>query len=467
LKDCRHATAGGYVKIPAPMHPTYKIYSVREITQIFRAILEAEPMLQDVWVEGEISNFARPSSGHLYFTLKGDDSQIKGAIFRPAADRFRSLLKNGDAVLVHGRLNIYEGRSEYQIVADRVVAAGAGALQLAFERLKEQLAAEGLFDPLYKKPLPKFPQKIGVVTSATGAAIRDILRLLQKRYPAVEVLMFPTLVQGEGAAEDIAHAIACLNRLPDIDLLIVGRGGGSIEDLWAFNEEMVARAIFASRIPVVSAVGHETDVTIADFVADYRAPTPSAAVEHIVPDQGELRRRIAALEARLKRSIAGQLDLARTRLVNTRNRISPARQVDSLNRVQQTIDQLEIRSQRAMTQQLAHQRQRLERSNADLVHLNPTSRIHDLRARIDPLANTCQLLVKQRISEKMQAWQVASARLDALSPLATLARGYSVCKDSNGEMVTDASHVRTGDEIEIQLSRGALACRVLKGEIDV
>ena len=404
------------------MFPTGKIYKVHEITQILQGILQSEPMFQDLWLEGEISNLARPSSGHVYFTLKDNNSQIKCAIFRSAASRLRFPMQNGDAVLVNGRLTIYDARSEYQIIGERVVPAGVGELQLAFERLKEQLAEEGLFDPIHKKPLPKFPQKIGLITSATGAAVHDILRLLQKRYPAVEVLLFPTLVQGEDAAAEIAHAIACMNRLPGIDLLIVGRGGGSIEDLWAFNEEIVARALFKSHIPTVSAVGHETDTTIADFVADHRAPTPSAAVENIVPDQEELRQQLAAVRYNLVRSITGRIDVVRTKLENIQNRIPPTHRIDAINRLRQTVDQLDDRGQRGTAQQL---------------------------------------------KGKQRAWQIAAAQLDTLSPLATLARGYSICKDSSGNTVTDAAQVVVGEEVHLRLSRGQLACRVLKGEIDV
>ncbi len=404
------------------MFPTSQIYKVHEITQILQGILQSEPILQDLWLEGEISNLGRPSSGHVYFTLKDNNSQIQCAIFRPAASRLRFPMQNGDAVLVNGRLTIYDARSQYQIIGERVVPAGVGELQLAFERLKEQLAEEGLFDPIHKKPLPKFPQKIGLITSATGAAIRDILRMLQKRYPAVEVLLFPTLVQGEDAASEIAHAIACMNRLPGIDLLIVGRGGGAIEDLWAFNEEIVARALFKSHIPTVSAVGHETDITIADLVADYRAPTPSAAVENIVPDQEKLHHQLAAIRYNLVRSIAGRIDVVRTKLENIQSRIPATHRIDAINRLRQVIDQLDIRGQRAAAQQL---------------------------------------------SGKRRAWQIAAAQLDTLSPLATLARGYSICKDSSGKTVTDAAQVRAGEEVHLRLSRGQLACRVLKGEIDV
>ena len=404
------------------MFPTDRIYKVHEITQILQGILQSEPILQDLWLEGEVSNLARPTSGHVYFTLKDNSSQIKCAIFRSAASRLRFPMQNGDAVLVNGRLSIYDARSEYQIIGERVVPAGVGELQLAFERLKEQLAAEGLFDPARKKPLPKFPQKIGLITSATGAAIRDILRMLQKRYPAVEVLLFPTLVQGDEAAAEIAHAIKCLNCLSGIDLLIVGRGGGSIEDLWAFNEEVVGRAIFASHIPIVSAVGHETDTTIADLVADHRALTPSAAVENIVPDQEELHLQLAGIRSNLVRSITGRIDFFQAKLENIQHRIPATHRIDAINRLRQVIDQLDSRGQRAAGQQL---------------------------------------------NGKRRTWQVAATQLDALSPLATLARGYSICKDSRGKTVTDVSQVRAGEEVDVRLSRGRLACRVLKGGIDV
>ena len=404
------------------MFPTGKIYKVHEVTQILQGILQSQSILQDLWLEGEISNLARPSSGHVYFTLKDNNSQIKCAVFRAVASRLRFSPRNGDAVLVNGRVAIYDARSEYQIIGERVVPAGVGELQLAFERLKEQLAEEGLFDSAHKKPLPKFPQKIGLITSATGAAIRDILRMLQERYPTVEVLVFPTLVQGDEAAGEIAHAIACMNRQPGIDLLIVGRGGGSIEDLWAFNEEIVARALFASHIPTVSAVGHETDFTIADLVADHRAPTPSAAVENIVPDQEELRLQLAAVRSNLARSITQRIDAVRTQLENIQSRIPATHRIDAINRLRQAIDQLDGRGQRATVQQL---------------------------------------------KGKRRTWQVAATQLDTLSPLATLTRGYSICKDSSGKTVTDAAQVRTGEEVDVRLSRGRLACRVLKGEIDV
>ena len=420
-----------------------KTYTVTEITEILRHVVESEPTFQDCWIEGEISGFARPRSGHVYFKLKDEKSQINCAIFRPAATRLKFPPKDGDAVLLHGRLGIYEARSEYQIIGDRMEPAGVGALQLAFERLKEQLADEGLFDPDRKKPLPLFPRKIGVITSATGAVLQDILRMLTERYPLVEVVLCPTLVQGDGAAPMIARAIERMNHFSDIDLLIVARGGGSIEDLWAFNEEIVARAIFASQLPIVSAVGHETDYTIADFVADLRAPTPSAAVELIVPDQAELSRQINEFQIRLERSTKAYISSARTELSNINNRIVPAHRIDAINRFYQTIDRLEIQSHREIERRLINARDELERFAAPLTQL-----------------------VAQRLSASAEKWNVASARLAALNPIATLARGYSVCQSKTGEVITDASQTEDGDELDVRLSRGALTCEVVKARSD-
>ena len=360
-------------------------------------------------------------------------------MFRQAAMRLKFPPKDGDAVLLNGRLGIYEARGEYQIIGDRMEPAGVGALQLAFERLKEQLAEEGLFDLDHKKPLPEFPRKIGVITSATGAAVQDILRMLSKRYPLVEVVLCPTLVQGDEAAPMIARAIERMNRFSDIDLLIVGRGGGSIEDLWAFNEEIVARAIFASEIPIVSAVGHETDFTISDFVADQRAPTPSAAVELIVPDQAELRRYVYNFEARLERSIMACIASARTELSNMDNRIVPGQRIDAINRFYQTIDRLEMQSHREMKQRLT-----------------------DASGELDGFAAPLKQLAAQRVNTGMEKWKVVSAQLAALNPIATLARGYSVCQRKNGEVITDASQTAEGEALDVRLSRGALRCEVVE-----
>lgn len=394
---------------------TRTVHSVSEITDLLKNLIEQQPHLQNVWIQGQVSNYSRSGAGHIYFTLKDDRSQIQVIMFRSSAAGLRFVLKDGEEVLVQGRLNLYPARGQYQINANKVEPLGIGALQRAFEDLKQQLADEGLFAEHHKKPLPVFPLKIGVITSATGAAFQDICQQLRKRYPLAEVLLHPTLVQGDGAAEGIVHALQAMNQRGDIDVLIVGRGGGSIEDLWAFNEEVVARAIFASAIPVVSAVGHETDFTIADMVADHRAPTPSAAVEHIVPDQAELLAQLDDYEALLRRNIKEQFDTHRTHLENLEAWLSPTRRKDAIYQLHQTLDTLDLACRNAIGQKLADG----ERDLHTLAH-----------------------------------------RLNALSPLATLERGYSISRKTDGEVLTSAEQVSIGDRVEIQLADGHLACRV-------
>jgi exodeoxyribonuclease VII large subunit len=440
------------------MSPTRTIYTVREITAILRRALDSDPKFRGLWVQGEISNFVRATSGYIYFTLKDAHSQIKVAIFKSNVFRFPP--QNGDEVLVRGKLDIYDQRSEYQIIVDTVEPVGAGALQLAYERLKAKLDAEGLFDDNLKKPLPKFPRRIGVVTSATGAAIQDILRTLEERYPAVEVLLCPTLVQGEGAAEQIAHAIGRLNQMPGIDVLIVGRGGGSIEDLWAFNEEIVARAIFDSDIPVVSAVGHETDYTISDEVADRRALTPTDAANLVVPDQQELRWQLDAYQRQLTQNIRRRLESEQRELTHLQARIAPAQQIDVLNRFHQTVDQFETQGGRAMRQCLSKRIRRLDGLQAELIHRSPTPQIQDLRHRLEGLTHRLESAIAEQITGATEAWRVASSRLDALSPLATLARGYSVCQNAEGATVTDVSQVAVDERVDVQLARGSLECKI-------
>jgi exodeoxyribonuclease VII large subunit len=395
--------------------PTRTVRSVSEITDLLKSLIEQQPHLQNVWVQGQVSNYSRSSAGHIYFTLKDDRSQIQVVIFRSSAAGLRFVPKDGEEVLVQGRLNLYPARGQYQINANKVEPLGIGALQRAFEELKQQLAAEGLFEVHHKKPLPEFSKKIGVVTSATGAAFQDICQQLRKRYPLAKVLLHPTLVQGDGAAEGIAHALQVMNQRDDIDVLIVGRGGGSIEDLWAFNEELVARAIFASTIPVVSAVGHETDFTIADMVADHRAPTPSAAIEHIVPDQDELLAQLDGYDAGLQRIINEQFDAHKTRLEDLETRLSPTRRKDAIYQLYQTIDTLDA---------------------------------------------ACRTAVERRLNDSERDLHTLAQRLNALSPLATLQRGYSISRKTDGAVLTSTEQVSIGDSVEIQLADGHLACRV-------
>ena len=395
--------------------PTKTVHSVSEITDFLKNLIEQHPHLQKVWVQGQVSNCRRAGSGHTYFTLKDANSQISCVLFKSSAARLRFLPRDGEDVLVQGRIGIYAPQGAYQITVNAVEPLGIGALQRAFEELKQQLAEQGLFDAEYKKPLPKFPQKIGVITSATGAAFQDICEQLRKRYPLAEVLLHPTLVQGDGAPEGIAHAIEMMNQREDIDVLIVGRGGGSIEDLWAFNEERVARAIFASTIPIVSAVGHETDFTIADMVADHRAPTPSAAVEHIVPDQDELFAQLDGLNTWLRGTTKNQLQGHRTRIQELDTRLAPTRRKDTIYQLYQTVDTLDV---------------------------------------------ACRSAIGRNFSDNENKLHTLAQRLDALSPLATLKRGYSISRKTDGKVLTSTEQVSVGDKISVQLARGHLACRI-------
>ncbi len=397
--------------------PTRTVQSVSQITNLLKRLIEQHPPFQHVWVRGQVSNCSRSGPGHIYFTLKDESNQISIAIFRNDAVRLRFLPKDGEDVIVQGKVALYTARGQYQIVATDLEPIGIGALQRAFEELKQQLTDEGLFDSAHKKPLPKFPRKIGVVTSETGAAIRDIYQQLNKRYPLAEVLLHPTLVQGAGAPRGIAHAIGVMNEHNDIDVLIVGRGGGSIEDLWAFNEEIVARAIFASRIPVVSAVGHETDFTISDMVADHRAPTPSAAVEHIVPDQDELLAQLNGYDVWLHRILTERLQGHKNRLQEFETRLSPTRRKDVINQLSQ---------------------------------------------RVDDLETACRTSIERRLGDAKRDLHSLAQRLNTLSPLATLERGYSISRKIDGEVLTTTKQVSVGDKVEVQLAHGHLACRVEK-----
>lgn len=362
-----------------------------------------------------MSNYSRSGAGHVYFTLKDANSQISVALFRNNASRLKFLPQDGEEVIVQGQLGLYATRGQYQIIGQNVEPVGIGALQRAFEELKQRLADEGLFDDIHKKTLPKFPQKIGVITSATGAAFQDICGQLRKRYPVAEVLLHPSLVQGDGAPEGIARAIEVMNQRDDIDVLIVGRGGGSIEDLWSFNEERVARAIFASTIPVVSAVGHETDYTISDMVADHRAPTPSAAIEHIVPDQDELLAQLDGFDAWLRTTIQSQLNSHETRIEALETRLAPTQRKDAIYQLYQTVDTFDA---------------------------------------------ACRNAAKRNLTDSENRLHTLAQRLDALSPLATLKRGYSISRKTDGEVLTTAEQVSVGDRIEVQLADGHLACRV-------
>ena len=410
LEDFRYTD----MQLEMPM-ATRAVHSVSEITDLLNRLIARHQPFQNVYVRGQLSNCTHHRSGHIYFTLKDEVNQIECVLWRSNATRFRAMIRNGEEVQVQGKVGVYGPQGRYQITVSAVKPLGIGALQQAFEELQERLAAEGLFNPVHKKPLPKYPKKIGVVTSSSGAAFQDIRQQLRKRYPLAEVWLHPSRVQGDGAAEEIVEAIRVMNQRDDIDVLIVGRGGGSIEDLWAFNEEIVARAIFASAIPVVSAVGHETDTTISDLVADYRAPTPSAAIEHIVPDQDELFAQLDGYNAWLRSRILERLQTQRTRLQTFETHLSPTRRKDAINQLSQ---------------------------------------------RIDDLETGCRNAIERRRNDTERDLHTLAQRLNALSPLATLQRGYSISRKTDGGVLTSAEQVSIGDRIEIQLADGHLACRV-------
>ena len=427
------------------------------MTGLLRTSIEVQ--FSDIWLEGELSNLRAPGSGHVYCTLKDKTSQIRAVLFRSTAVRLRFALQEGLQVIVRGRLTVYEPRGEYQIVLDTVEPKGVGALQLAFEQLKEQLATEGLFDQDRKKSIPAFPQTVGVVTSLTGAAIRDILAVLRRRWPTLHILIAPVQVQGGHAGRQIAEALTALNNLGSVDVIIVGRGGGSLEDLWSFNEEIVVRAIAASHVPVVSAVGHEIDVTLADFVADLRAPTPSAAAEAVVPVLAEIVERMRELKVRLGQVMLRHCAFERQRLdagirgvTDVRFRLQEAAQ-----RTDDMVDRL-----REMVQQLLRAgRERVHGVQRDLSGLNPILAIKQGLATVPQFSKRLEGQMGVMLAQHRHRIHATLAQLNTLSPLAILGRGYSILQTvPAGQILHRANDVEVGQELEAQLAIGRLSCTV-------
>ena len=431
------------------------IISVSQLNRRARQLLETHMPL--LWIEGEMSNFARPSSGHWYFTLKDDTAQIKCAMFRNRNTRVQHHPQQGQQVLVRGRVSLYEGRGDYQLIVEHMEEAGHGALQRAFDELKLKLHREGLFDDHRKQTLPSLPRHIGVITSPTGAAIRDILHVLERRFPSIPVSVFPVVVQGQTAAPQISRAIGLANTT-NCDLLIVGRGGGSLEDLWAFNEESVARAIAASQIPIVSAVGHEVDFTISDFVADVRAPTPSAAAEICTPDANDMRQQYKGYEVLLEEALTRKLQRMYERLLNLKQRLQhPGKRLQDQA---QHLDTLEMRLMRAINQQLVLKRNRLEQLQLRHAGLSPKTHVQNLQNRIRHLDETLQRTMKQTLSTRQQHLSQAMAVLNSVSPLQTMERGYSISRDSEHKVLRSCDQVRVGDLISTHLSTGKIISRV-------
>jgi exodeoxyribonuclease VII large subunit len=433
-----------------------KVFRVSDITREIRTVLEVT--FDELWIGGEISNFKRHSSGHIYFTLKDENAAISGAFFRQW-NRFLSFAPNdGDAVLIHGRISVYEPRGSYQIIVDRMEPAGEGARKVQLEALKAKLAAEGLFDPDRKRPLPAFPKVIGVATSPTGAVIRDILNVTRRRFPNVHILLAPCRVQGEGADQEIARAIRDLNRDGRPDVLIVGRGGGSMEDLWSFNEEIVCRAIAKSKIPVVSAVGHETDTTLADMVADLRAPTPSAAAELVVQNQAELLARVQEAGVRLAWSIRRELQAYTQTVDMLRERLRDPKQ--RLQEQAQRIDELNVRIESAMRWTLQRQLREVQTAQLRLRENNPRKALEKKRLQVDRLAASLAGSISVLRTQWRGRLEREVGRLHALSPLGVLGRGYAITFDESGRVLDDAARVQPGDQVSIRLHKGKLKTRV-------
>ena len=435
------------------------MFTVSELTGLLRTSIEEQ--FSDIWLEGELSNLRAPGSGHVYCTLKDRASQIRAVLFRSSAVRLRFALQEGLQVIVRGRLTVYEPRGEYQIVLSTVEPKGVGALQLAVEQLKARLAAEGVFDQERKKPIPVFPRTVGVVTSLTGAAIRDILAVLRRRWPTLHILIAPVQVQGEAAGRQIAEAMNDLNDWGPVDVIIVGRGGGSLEDLWSFNEEIVVRAIAASHVPVVSAVGHEIDVTLADFVADLRAPTPSAAAEAVVPVLAEVVERLRELTVRAGQVMLRHCAFERQRLEGGIGGLTDVRfrLQESAQRTDDLVDRLRELIQRLLT--CGHKR--VHEAQRDLSGLNPILTIKQGLATVPQFSKRLEGQMGVRLAQHRHRIHAMLAQLNTLSPLAILGRGYGILRTvPGGQIVRHASDLEVGQELEAQLSRGRLSCKVMR-----
>lgn len=430
--------------------------SVSELNHQARHLLESSFM--QVWVEGELSGFSRPSSGHWYFSLKDRKCQIRCAMFKGFNQRLRTIPKEGDQIRIRGKVTLYENRGDFQIIVEHIEPAGLGQLQQAFEELKRKLQTEGLFDTARKKPVPAVPAHIGVVTSPTGAAIHDILTVLARRCPAIPVTVYPTAVQGKAATADIVQAIERAQAHGVADVLIVGRGGGSLEDLWCFNEEAVARAIANCRIPTVSAVGHEVDVTIADFVADLRAPTPSAAAEKISPDQQNWLRQIAERELRLTNAARRALKRFGTQLEHFGARLRDPRR--ELQEKAQRLDELDLRLDKAMRQRLDRVTVRSEHLIQRLAMQSPARQLTSNRESLARIEERLGAAIRQRLKQRRDHYEYIAQTLHLVSPLATLGRGYAIVRDGEGAIVRDALTLATGDRISARVAEGEIMAEV-------
>ena len=432
--------------------PTANIFTVSRLNTTVRKLLEME--MGQVWLSAEISNFSQPSSGHWYFTLKDDGAQVRCAMFRNSNRRVNFRPQNGQQVLVRATITLYEPRGDYQLIAESMQPAGDGLLQQQFEQLKQRLMAEGLFEQGHKQPLPDPARQVGVITSASGAALHDVLRVLHRRDPSLPVVIYPTPVQGAEAPAGIVRAIELANARGECDVLIVGRGGGSLEDLWSFNDERVARAIFASRIPIVSAVGHETDVTIADFVADLRAPTPSAAAELVSRNQIELLRQLQSQQQRLEMAMDYYLARQQRSFTRIQHRLQQQHPQLRLARQQTTLVQLRRRLDDAMQQQIRLATRQQERIRQRLKAIRPEMRVERSRQLLQQWQYRLQQAMQQQLNGNRQRFVTLAAQLEGVSPLATLARGFSVTTAADGQVVKKAKQLHPGDKLKTRLDDG-------------
>ena len=439
--------------------PGHAVFTVSRLNREVRVLLERG--LGVVWVEGELSNLSQPASGHWYFTLKDRDAQVRCAMFRMRNAAVAFTPKAGQQVLARGRVSLYEPRGDYQLIVEHLEEAGVGALQREFERLKAKLAAEGLFAREVKRALPRFPRRIGVVTSPTGAAIRDVLNILGRRFPPAAVRVYPVPVQGAAAAPAIVEALALASARADCDVLILARGGGSLEDLWAFNDERVARAIRACSVPVVSGVGHEIDFTIADFAADARAPTPSGAAEMAAPDRAALLEALARTGARIAAGMRRELRATVSRFDSVRARLRLAHPGLRLAHQGQRLDDLELRLAAALRGSLQGAQHRVSRMEARLQPHSPQRLAGDLRARIEQLKSRLTYAMDGELSRLTHRLDLAHRTVQTASPLATLARGFAIVTRADGSLVTDATAVSPGEQIDTRLASGGLRSRVI------
>jgi exodeoxyribonuclease VII large subunit len=440
--------------------PERRIWTVRDLVASVRTHIERE--YSDAWVEGEISNFRAQNSGHIYFTLKDENSQISVVVFRSSARLLRFRPSDGMQVVVRGRVTIYEDRGQLQIIAEYVEPKGAGALQIAFEQLKTKLEAEGLFDAARKKAIPALPRAIGIVTSPQAAALRDVVQILHRRHHTVNVLLYPAQVQGEAAAIEVAAGVRYFNKTRGVEVIIVARGGGSAEDLATFNDEALARVVAGSALPVISAIGHETDFTIVDFVADLRAPTPSAAAELVIRSRQEVEEQVARLERELDKGVRYRLMMRRQRLTELAQHGAFGRMMDLIRQRQQKIDDLThrlVHSERAL---LETHRRRFDSLAAAVRHCDLRLVLSGVRQEVDAKVSAMATAARRLLLQRRSRLERLTSQVEALSPVAILERGYALVFDAAGKLIKDAGQVKPGDEISARLARGEIAATVKK-----